>query len=43
MGIKHRADIGFRKFRASSKFCHGGQVNSSELPYVLYPRPLAFI
>lgn len=41
MGIKHRADSGFRKFSALSKVCLGGQVNSFEVPYVSYPRPLA--
>jgi hypothetical protein len=37
MGIKHRADIGFRKFSALNKVCLGGQVLSSEMPYVSYP------
>jgi hypothetical protein len=41
MGIKHRADSGFRKFSALSKLCLGGQVKCSEMPYVSYPRPLA--
>ena len=43
MGIKHRADSGFRKFQVLSKLCLGGQVSSSEMPYVSYPRPLAII
>jgi hypothetical protein len=43
MGIKHRADSGFRKFQVLSKLCLGGQVRSSEMPYVSYPRPLALI
>jgi hypothetical protein len=37
MGIKHRADSGFRKFRVYSKLCVGGQVSSFEMPYVSYP------
>ena len=37
MGIKHRADSGFRKFRFLSKVCLGGQLRSSEMPYVSYP------
>ena len=41
MGIKHRADSGFRKFRVLRKLRLGGQVRSSEMPYVSYPRPLA--
>lgn len=41
MGIKHRADSGFRKFRFLNKLSLGGQVRSSEMPYVSYPRPLA--
>ncbi len=32
MGIKHRADGGFRKFSVLSKLCLGGQVRSSEIP-----------
>jgi len=32
MGIKHRADGGFRKFRVLSKHCLGGQVRSSKCP-----------
>ncbi len=43
MGIKHRADSGFRKFSALSKLCLGGQVRSSEMPYVSYPKPLCGI
>lgn len=41
MGIKHRADSGFRKFWVLSKLSFGGQVRSSEMPYVSYPRTLA--
>jgi|SaaInl47_10m_RNA_FD_contig_31_1395804_length_661_multi_2_in_0_out_0_2 hypothetical protein len=37
MGIKHRADSGFRKFRVVRKLCLGGQVSSFEMPYVSYP------
>ena len=37
MGIKHRADSGFREFRVISKLCLGGQIRSSEKPYVSYP------
>ncbi len=37
MGIKHRADSGFRKFSALNKVFLGGQVRSSEMPYVSYP------
>jgi len=29
MGIKHRADGGFRKFQDIGKLCLGGQVGSS--------------
>jgi len=43
MGIKHRADSGFRKFRVLSKLCISGQVRCSEMPYVSYPGPLAVI
>ncbi len=43
MGIEHRAAGGFRKFSALSKLCLSGQVLSSEMPYVSYPRPLARI
>lgn len=39
MGIKHRADSGFRKFLALSKLCLAGQVWSSEMPDVSYPKP----
>ena|GEM_PF-3771593 len=38
MGIKHRADSGFRKFSAFSKLSLGEQVISFEMPYVSYPR-----
>ncbi len=38
MGIKHRADCGFRKFWILSKLSLGGQVNKPEMPYVSYPR-----
>jgi hypothetical protein len=37
MGIKHRADSGFLEFRVLNKLCLGGQVNSSEMPYISYP------
>lgn len=40
MGIKHRADSGFRKFRVHCKFIVGGQVRSSEMPYGSYPKSL---
>gem|GEM_PF-3733662 len=40
---KHREDSGFREFSALSKLCLGGQVRSSEMPYVSYPRPLCGI
>ena len=43
MGIKHREDSAFLKFSVFSKLCHGGQVSSSEMPYVSYPRSLATI
>jgi hypothetical protein len=43
MGIKHRADSGFRRFSALSKVCFGRTVKSFEMPYVSYPRPLAVI
>lgn len=43
MGIKHRADNSFRKFRALSKLSIGGQVRCFEMPYISYPRPLASI
>jgi len=32
MGIKHRADSSFPKFRVLNKLCLGGQVPSSECP-----------
>jgi hypothetical protein len=38
MGIKHRADSAFRKFRVHSKLGLGGQVRSFEMPYVSYPK-----
>jgi len=41
MGLKHRADSGFRKFQVLSKLSLGGQVSSSEMPYVSYPRPIS--
>ena len=41
MGIKHRADSGFRKFRVVRKLCLGGQVSSFEMPYVSYPNLVA--
>lgn len=40
MGIKHGVDSSFRKFWFLNKLCLGGQVRSSEMPYVSYPRPL---
>lgn len=40
MGVKHRADSGFRKFRVLIKRGPSGQVNSSEMHYVSYQRPL---
>ena len=40
MGIKHRADSAFREFSDLSKHSLGGQLSSSEMPYVSYPRPL---
>ncbi len=43
MGIKHRADSGFREFWVINKLCLGRQVCSSEMPYVSYPRPLMAI
>lgn len=43
MGIKHRADSGLRKFRVFSKPRLGGQVRSSEMPYVSYSKPLPTI
>jgi hypothetical protein len=41
MGIKHRADSDFCKFRFLSKLPLRGQVRSPEMPYVSYPRPLS--
>jgi hypothetical protein len=41
--IKHRSDGGFRKSWASSKLSRGGQVTSSEIPYVSYSNPVAGI
>jgi short-subunit dehydrogenase len=43
MGIKHRADSGFRKFSALSKLGFGRSVKCFEMPYVSYPRPLCLI
>lgn len=43
MGIKHRADGGFRKFCAIRKFRFGRKEKCFEMPYVSYPRPLAFM
>jgi hypothetical protein len=40
MGIKHRADGGFRKFWALSKLSFGRIVKCFEMPYVSYPKPL---
>lgn len=40
MGIKHRADSAFGKYTTLSKLGLGGQVRSSKMPYVSYPRPL---
>ena len=40
MGIKHRADGGFRKFRVLSKLSFRRTVKYCEMPYVSYPRPL---
>ncbi len=37
MGIKHRADSGFRKFSALNKFGYGQTVKYFEMPYVSYP------
>lgn len=43
MGIKHRADSGFRKFRSLSKLGFGRTVKCFEMPYVSYPsRYMAF-
>ena len=38
MGIKHRADSGFRKFSALIYVRFGRTVKSCEMPYVSYPR-----
>lgn len=43
MGIKHRADSGFRKLSALIKLGFGRTVKCSEMPYVSYPRPLPII
>ena len=40
MGIKHRADSDFRKFRALIKLGFERTVNRFESPYVSYPIPL---
>ncbi len=40
MGIKHRADNGFRKFSSLSKLGFGRTVKCFESPYVSYPRTL---
>lgn len=40
MGIKHRADSGFRKFRTLIKVRFVRTVKYFEMPYVSYPRPL---
>lgn len=40
MGIRHRADNGFRKFLVLSKLCLGGQLRKSEILQVSYPRLL---
>jgi hypothetical protein len=37
MGIKHRAVSACSKFLVLSKLSIGGQVRSSDMPYVLYP------
>lgn len=41
MGIKHRADSGFRKFRTLIKVRFVRTVKYFEMPYVSYPRPLS--
>jgi hypothetical protein len=43
MGIKHRADSGFRKFRVFTKLSFGRTFECFEMPYVSYPRPLCEI
>ena len=40
MGIKHRADKGFRKFQVLNKVRVGRTVKCFKMPYVSYPRPL---
>jgi hypothetical protein len=37
MGIKHRADSGFRKLSALSKLGFGRTVQCFKMPYVSYP------
>jgi len=37
MGIKHRADGGFRKFSALNQVRFGRTVKCFEMPYVSYP------
>ncbi len=37
MGIKHRADSGFRKFSALIQVRFGRTIKSFEMPYVSYP------
>jgi hypothetical protein len=43
MGIKHRADSGFSKLASLSKLGFGRTDKCFEMPYVSYPRPLAFM
>jgi len=43
MGIKHRAECGFRKFWVLCKVRLGRTVKCLEMPYVSYPRPLGYI
>ena len=43
MGIKHRADSGFRKFSALNKLGFRRTVKYFEMPYVSYPKPLSTI
>ena len=38
MGIKHRADSGFRKFSTLIKLGFGRTFKCSEMPYVSYPK-----
>ena len=40
MGIKHRADSGFRKFSALSQVRFRRTVKCFVMPYVSYPKPL---